>query len=140
MNKKLIVVANRRKVQYFLAKGIKLKDLLEEHNIEELNLNHIIPSKHDGFFNKRSQQSHFFDPHTDPKDLIKEDFAKVIVKQIEKTHGQKHFDQIILIAEPQILGHIRKNLSNIIGKLVAKEIPKDLVDSSVEIISKNLFV
>lgn len=138
MNKKLIVVANKKKVKFYLAKGLKLSELIEEHNIEELSVHHVRPDKSGSFLGKKSQQSHFFDPHTDAKDLVKQDFAKIIIQRLEKIAQQSNFDQVLFIVEPQILGYIRKNLSSNIRKLVTKEIAKDLVDAEKEVINKHI--
>lgn len=139
MTRKLIVVANMKKVKFYSAHGLKLEALKEEHNCEELSTHHEVQEKRQGFFKKRSQQSHFFDPHHEAVDLLKSDFSKIIVKHLKEIWANKNFDKLIIIAEPKILGFIRKNLDPILAGQIIKEVAKDLVNAETSEISYTAF-
>ena len=55
-----------------------------------------------------------------------ERFTKRIGDYLEKARNEHRYDELVLVAPPAFLGSMRKELGKEVGKLVAKEMPKDL--------------
>lgn len=53
-------------------------------------------------------------------------FAKRIGDYLDKARNEQRFDRLHLVAPPRFLGVLRKKLGKEVGKLVLKEVPKDL--------------
>jgi protein required for attachment to host cells len=53
-------------------------------------------------------------------------FAKRIGEYLEKARTDHRYDELVVIAPPQLLGVLRKEYGKEVGKLVADELPKDL--------------
>jgi protein required for attachment to host cells len=53
-------------------------------------------------------------------------FAKRIGDYLEKARTDHRYDELVVIAPPQILGALRKEYGKEVGKLVKDELPKDL--------------
>jgi protein required for attachment to host cells len=109
MTSRLIVVANHEKAQMFRAEGRKIHEKLEELENEEAGT--LQPrSRRQGLSQHMGVAGHFFFPHTGIKEVEKESFARVLSHEIYKRMGNGDFDELILVAEPKMLGLIRKNL------------------------------
>jgi protein required for attachment to host cells len=55
-----------------------------------------------------------------------ERFVKAIGEYLEKARTDHRYDELVVIAPPQILGALRKEYGKEVGKLVKDELPKDL--------------
>jgi protein required for attachment to host cells len=53
-------------------------------------------------------------------------FAKRIGDYLEKARVDRRYDELVVIAPPQVLGSLRNEYGKQVGKLVAREVPKDL--------------
>ena len=53
-------------------------------------------------------------------------FAKRIGHYLEKARTDHRYDELVVIAPPQLLGILRKEYGKEVGKLVKDELPKDL--------------
>jgi protein required for attachment to host cells len=69
---------------------------------------------------------HAEEPRTDPHREAKRHFAKQICDFVEKGAGDGQFDQLVLIAPPQMLGDLRAYLGPKSAPCVAAEVDKDL--------------
>lgn len=54
-------------------------------------------------------------------------FARQIGRYLEQARVQHRYDELVLIAPPKFLGALRRELDKEVEKLVADELPKDLV-------------
>lgn len=63
---------------------------------------------------------------TSAVDHATEMFAKRIGEYLEKARTDHRYDELVVIAPPQLLGVLRKEYGKEVGKLVAGELPKDL--------------
>jgi protein required for attachment to host cells len=63
---------------------------------------------------------------TSPTEHATEMFAKHIGDYLEKARTDHRYDELVIIAPPQILGALRKEYGKQVGKLVAQEVPKGL--------------
>jgi protein required for attachment to host cells len=111
MPSRLIVVADHKKAQLFRAEGRKIHELIEQFQNEEAGTQEP-QSRRQGLSQFRGVVSgHFYNPHTEIKDVEKESFARVLSNEINKRMGNGKFDELILVAEPKMLGLLRKNLN-----------------------------
>jgi protein required for attachment to host cells len=69
---------------------------------------------------------HAEQPRTDPHREAKRHFAKQICDFIEKGAAENQFDQLVLIAPPQMLGDLRAHLGPKSAHRIAAEVDKDL--------------
>ncbi len=75
---------------------------------------------------------------TDPKEYEAIEFARALCKQLEAAHNAQKFRQLIVVAAPAFLGHLRKEMSSNISKVVTLEIDKDIVEQDVNSIKEHL--
>ena len=80
------------------------------------------------------------EPHTTPKEVDQQDAARRICKHLEglfTDHSAYH--ELILAAEPRMLGHIRAHLRKHLEEKITKEVHKDLVNHSTALIEQAVF-
>jgi protein required for attachment to host cells len=63
---------------------------------------------------------------TSPVEHATDRFVKRIGDYLEKARTAHRYDELVVIAPPQLLGSLRKELGKEVGRLVAEELPKDL--------------
>jgi len=73
---------------------------------------------------------HAFEQETDPKKHEAELFATRIVHYIEHAHNTNRFGQLIVIAEPSMLGLIRQHMPSHINAHINLELAKNLAGLS----------
>ena len=139
IHKLLVVLASLKFCKFYSSEKNTIQDLLLAKNL--LPKEHEKPEKHEGKFNSSlSTQSHFFEPHTDPKQIDLDQAAKNLVKELDLyIQGHHEYNKIILAADPKLLGYIRKNLPSNLKNLILEEIPKDLVKEQPEEFIKSIF-
>ena len=137
---KLIVVANSIKLALYKAKGIKIIKDSEEFIVISEKHHHHNKDKIESHYQKKSAPRSLFEPQSSPKDIEYLEAAKKISEIIEqKINDDKNCKELIIVADPKLLGFIRQSTNNNIKKLVSKEIQKNLVDQDINIIEKNVF-
>ena len=72
------------------------------------------------------------EPRANPKQIEKDKFVRSVVDQIKEGKKSNAFDQLILIAAPNVLGKLRKSLSGSLSDCVVGEIAKDLTNLNVK--------
>ncbi|RST69971.1 host attachment protein [Candidatus Aquarickettsia rohweri] len=138
MTYKLVLVIDSKFAKIYEAEGLRLKNLISEYKADELGISHKKQSLRTGFKKLAGGSSHFFDPHTETKDIERDDFSKKISDIIKSMLKEKSFSEIILIASPKVLNLMRKYISKI-SNIAVKEIAKDLINSNDEQIEKVAF-
>lgn len=139
MPNKLLVVADGSKAHFYEAKGIKVIGILESHDAEEFSIAHTKPEKHASHYQGTATAGHKFEPHTDPREIERDTFSRKISSLVQQHKQSSKFDELYLIAEPKMLGSLRKNLDPKVLHWVSKEISKDLADASLDTIEKAVF-
>ncbi len=71
-------------------------------------------------------------PGSDPHKHEQTVFARDIARLLEEKREQKAYDQIIIIAAPEMLGGLRLALDTPTSRLVVGEIAKDLTKLPVD--------
>ena len=77
-------------------------------------------------FDSAGQGRHAMEPPTDPQRNNQRAFAREIAAHIESAADRNVFDNLVLVAAPQMLGELRKYLSDTTTAKVTGELPKDL--------------
>lgn len=67
-----------------------------------------------------------FEPETDPKRHEKARFAARAAAEIEAAANAHRFEQLVLVAAPQMLGDLRAELSGPVSSRITREIAKNL--------------
>ncbi len=67
-----------------------------------------------------------------------EHFSIALSRWLEELYMQDRFDRLVLVAAPQMLGHMRKNLHDGLHGKIIGEIAKDMTNLSVREIRRNL--
>jgi protein required for attachment to host cells len=67
----------------------------------------------------------------DARDRAEKAFLTGLAKRLEGLAGKHHFDQIVLIAPPRALGHLREALSPNLAKKVVGSDPHERVDATI---------
>ncbi|NOR51518.1 MAG: host attachment protein, partial [Gammaproteobacteria bacterium] len=75
---------------------------------------------------------------TDPKEYEAIEFARDLSRQLEAAHNSQKFRQLIVVAAPAFLGHLRKEMSSNISKVVTLELDKDIVEQDATSIREHL--
>lgn len=75
---------------------------------------------------------------TDWHRIAKERFADEVAERLYACAHRGDFDKIVLVAQPQVLGEMRKKLHKEVEERVAAEVPKTLTNHSIDQIEKIL--
>jgi protein required for attachment to host cells len=138
---KLVAVANSIRMVLYEASGIKVTNKLTELPIvPEVHHHHNI-EKSQSYYHKKSAPLSLFEPHSPAKDLEYHEAAQKVAEILEEkiNNNIPHYNKLIIIAEPKMLGAIRQALSKNLQKIIYKEIAKDLVNEDIKFIEKSIF-
>lgn len=79
---------------------------------------------------------HAMEPHIEPHEKQKKDFARQLAESINKADNKGRFDRLIVAAPPKVLGEIRQKLSKGAHAKVLRELDKDLIGSDHKQLAK----
>ncbi|AFE49281.1 host attachment protein [Rickettsia prowazekii] len=138
---KLIAVIDSKHMMLYDALGIKIttnKPLKLTLDLEE---HHHHREKRQSLYQNKSTPGSLFEPHTSLKDIEHKEAARSVIKHLEKvtTANQAKYKELIIIAEPKMLGCVRQELTSGLKKIVTKEIAKDLVQHNVDAVERAVF-
>lgn len=91
----------------------------------ELDAEHKIP---DRTFNSTGSLRHAIEPHTDRRDVQKQDFSAKIAKIIEEKSNANEFDDLILFGPDKILNLVTASLNKGTNQKITKKFNKNLLD------------
>lgn len=77
-----------------------------------------------------------YEPQTDPKTTRRKEIADQIAEDLHERH--KQIEELIVIAPPQLLGHLRKKFSQQVNELITHEIDKDLTSEDERSLPQHL--
>jgi protein required for attachment to host cells len=124
VRKTWIVVADRSRARIFSVetpKGplIELADLVHpEARAHERDLTSDRPG--------RSRDQHVLSPPHSARDQQAQGFAREIADELEDGRHNARFEQLLVVAAPDILGMLRKTMSTSVAKTVTLEIDKNM--------------
>ncbi len=138
---KLIAVIDSKQMMLYDALGIKIttnKPLKLSLDLEE---HHHHREKRQSLYQNKSTPASLFEPHTSLKDIEHKEAARSVIKHLEKIMAadQAKYKELIIVAEPQMLGCVRQELKNVLKKMITKEIAKDLVQHSADAVERAVF-
>ena len=136
MNTTWVVVADNERARFLTKKPgekilIEIDDLVHpEARIHERDLSSDKPGRS---YDSGGSGRHSMEQKTDIKKHDALTFAGCIADRLEQGRNDHEYQQLVLIAPPEFLGLLRKQLSDQCTKLVKQTFDKDL---SLETISK----
>lgn len=77
-------------------------------------------------FESAGPMRHGYEPKSDPKDLARHDFARLVAEEVNAAEGR--FERLVLVAPPDILNLLKDRLANPIAARLAGTLAKDLVN------------
>ncbi len=141
MKKTWIVVADSAHARLFTADTptaplTELEDLLHiQSRMHDRDLVTDGPGKHS---NDAGAGHHGYEPKLPPSEEEAIRFAKELAQALYKAFHEKRFEQLIIVAAPKFLGHLRNALDKNLQKVISLEVAKDLVPETPEAIRKHL--
>ncbi len=141
MKKTWIVVADSSRARLFTAEtptsGLQeLEDLQHvQSRLHDQELTTDLPGKHG---NDAGMGAHGYEPKVTPTDEEAIRFAKELAQELYRAFHEHKFEQLILVAAPKFLGHLRNALDKNVKKVISFELAKDLTSEKPEDIRKHL--
>lgn len=138
---KLIAVIDSKQMMLYDAQGVKITTNTPLKLSLDLEEHHHHREKRQSLYQNKSTPASLFEPHTSLKDIAHKEAARSVIKHLEKvtTADQAKYKELIIVAEPQMLGCVRQELKNGLKKMITKEIAKDLVQHSVDAVERAVF-
>jgi protein required for attachment to host cells len=78
------------------------------------------------------------EPPTDPQEHAKAEFLRELADWLEKAATEQRYDRLVLVAEPQALGHLRQQLGKPAAEKVTGELAKDLTQHAPRDLGRHL--
>jgi protein required for attachment to host cells len=136
--KKLIAVLDSNHLITYIAEGLKI--LEGPNNIELSFSHHARPEKDHGSYGRFGHNVSQSDPHTTPKEIDNQNAAKLICGYLDKLfRNTSDYNELILVADPRMLGTIRENLPKQLEEKVTIEIHKNLVKQGKSAVEHAVF-
>ncbi len=133
---KLIAVVDAHTLRAYEEKKKKITRKIEKVSIEF----HKEHNHEQGSYQKGSGPSSSFEPHSQEKTIEKEEAAKLAVINLDRIATEHHdYKELIIVAEPKMLGAIRHHLSPRLKKILSRELPKDLAHHDMAAIGQIVF-
>ncbi|WP_253307751.1 MULTISPECIES: host attachment protein [unclassified Rickettsia] len=136
---KLIAVIDSLRMMLYEAQGIKITGKPEEILLMSEEHHHH-REKSQSYYQNKSNPGSLFEPRTSLKDIEHKEAARSVAKNLDKIMQIPHkYKELIIVAEPQMLGCVRHELNNNLKKMITKEVAKDLVNHNAEAIERVVF-
>lgn len=126
--KRWIVVANRTGAKVFDYRGriqspVAVTELQNPQG--KLRARDIDSDRPGRSQDNRGATRHAFSTEQNPTEHVAERFTHRIAQTLEKHYHMRDFEELVLVAEPHVLGLIRKQLPDIVAKKVVSSVHKD---------------
>jgi len=89
-------------------------------------------------FDRRGNGRHAMEPQTSARRQAAIRFAKTIAERLERGAEQHDYDRLIIVAPPEMLGLLRRELDQNARGLLHREISKDLVRATPKEVLEHL--
>jgi protein required for attachment to host cells len=90
-------------------------------------------------YSRGSMERHEFSRHQTPSDHLAETFAKQLALVLDEGRATGQFEQLIVVADRDFLGHLRSVLSMPTAKLVVAELNKNITELNNNEITDRLY-
>ena len=130
-----IIVADSAQAKIYHAENLRASLQLYKtltHEAARLTDKELVSDKAGRSLDSKGHGRHALEMKTDPKENEAVLFAKEIAQTVEKALAQNIFIQLIIIAGPEFLGHLRESLSEPTRHEVVLEINKNLTHYDVK--------
>jgi len=84
------------------------------------------------------QGRHVIDSKNSARDHESLEFARTLASRLDSGRNNGDFAKLVLIAPPEFLGHLRGNLSKEVLSMVSRQVDKNLVQKSPEVLRNYL--
>ncbi|MGD8673664.1 MAG: host attachment protein [Thiogranum sp.] len=84
------------------------------------------------------QGRHVIDSKNTARDHESLEFARTLASRLDSARNNGDFDNLVLIAPPEFLGHLRGNLSKEVLSMVSRQVDKNLVQKPAEVLRNYL--
>ncbi len=124
-----IVVADGARARFYRSNpgGTRIEPALNVELVADRRPSRDLDSDRPGRTKDRMAPGrHALEPSTDPHEHAQQAFAREVVELLEKHRTQNDFDELIIVAPPKMLGHVREAMSAPLRRMVRREEPKDL--------------
>lgn len=141
MYQALVVVADSGRARFFalVNKGTPMVELADYvHTESRLRANELFSDRQGRTFDSKGYGRHAKENRNPIKVQQAMKFARQISAGIEAERKKNKFSKLLLVAAPGFLGLLRKALGRESGKLVTRQIDKDLVLMEEDVIRKHL--
>jgi protein required for attachment to host cells len=135
-----IVVANRSIARIFARRRDRSIDELESlvcpeaRNKDQSMISDAPGRSHD----RKGPARHSMEPHTPVADQVAEGFAATVAEHLQSGLDSHSYRQLVLIADPDFLGHLRDALGHQCREQVAAEHPKNVAREGIDEIIEHL--
>ena len=137
-----LIIANASKARIFEGTSPmgELNEIFEIENesarLQEKDLvTHGAGRRHDdGPYGQKSAMER------DPLDVETNNFVREVVRFLEKHRNSGSFESMSIIAEPRVLGKLRKEMPTSLRALVIEEVSKNVADQGPEAAQEHLHV
>jgi protein required for attachment to host cells len=143
MYQTLVVVADSGRARFYAMenKGTPLVELADYvHTETKLHTSELVSDRQGRTFDSKGSARHAKESRSPVRVQQAKKFAHQISANIEAQRKKNKFTKLFLIAAPEFLGMLRKALSRESGKLVTREIDKDLVLMKEDVIREHLTI
>lgn len=140
MNTTWILVASREEARLFSRRGKGFLKLERDigNPLGRLKSHDLVSDKAGASNDNRKPGRHAYSTQESPRDRALKDFYREVIAQVEHALETQAFDNLVLIAEPRLLGLIRDLLPNQLRRRVSEEISKDLSFEKPEQLAQRL--
>ena len=97
-----------------------------EFGIDLPSSRNIMADRQGRSFDSASDGRHAMEPPSDPRRMLKQNFAGDLAKFLDKANRRDKFDRLIVVAPPAALGDLRKALPPSVRETISAELAKDL--------------
>jgi protein required for attachment to host cells len=126
-----VVVANTNdcKIYHFQKKPAQITFLKELSQIEnKLKASESLTTDKPGRYNAANSNGGAFSPHTDPKKVEFDNFARKIAQALNHDRNEQEFEELIIAAEPHMHGLITQHLDKHVKHMIIRDLQKDLIN------------
>ena len=122
--------------KFYSAENFKLGNLILETKSDDVCIHHT--KKGLGRFPK-SGNFREFAPHTEPKEVDRQCFSRILARELHKLFEQEKYTQLILVCNSKMLGDIRKDLpEHLLKMLDIKELRKEFTRKNTTELQKEV--
>lgn len=142
MNITWVVVADNERARFFSDKlGKKTLTEIDDlvHPEARIHERDLISDKPGRVYDSVGGGRHSMEQKTDVKKHYAQVFAEQIGEKLEQARNDHDFQHLVLIAPPEFLGILRKQLSDQCAKLVIQSFDKDLTLADITTIKEVVF-